>query len=95
MQDSENPSNAMTFSHLDSLVQLEPAVNLLIESVRGSIGDQHSLLFGKQILDTSLDFLYELLLDSLSVSESTVTEQESVDLQQATGMTFLYRRTPL
>lgn len=98
-QDSDTPSKAPHFSHLDSLIQLEPAVNLLIESVRGSIGDKHSLLFGKQILDTSLDFLYELLLDSLSVSESMVTEQERTDLQQATGKTFLYfsfyKRPPL
>ena len=75
-------------NHLDALLQLEPAVSVILESVRATVGDKHSHTFGKDVLNNTIDFLYELLLDSLSVSTSVVSQQENSNLQQATGKMF-------
>ncbi|XP_053405680.1 spatacsin-like isoform X2 [Mercenaria mercenaria] len=87
---SDTPAGAPYFSHVDTLLQLEPAVNLILDTIKGTIGDKHSHMFGKEVLDSSMDFLYELLLDSLAVSETVITEQENIDLQQATEKLLEY-----
>jgi hypothetical protein len=77
-------------SHLDVVQQLESAVTVILDTVRGTVGDNHSHSFGKDVLDSCIDFLYELLLDSLSVSMSVTSERENTDLQHATGIANVY-----
>lgn len=49
------------------------------------MGDKHSQIFGKQVLDVTLDFLYGLLLDGLFLKDGLTDEELIQDLKQATG----------
>lgn len=91
VQQLNSPSGAPQYSHLETAVQLNPVINLLLDSVRDTYGDKHAKIFGKQILDVSMDFLYELLLDGLTLSESLPDNEEKKDLQSATGNTCYNR----
>ena len=79
------PSWTPKFSHLDNLLQLAPALNLLLQNVRDSIPDKHARIFGRQVLDIAMDFLYGLLLDGLEVGEKITEPQEKEDINKATG----------
>ena len=50
------------------------------------MGDKLARVFAKQILDTTMDFLYGLLLDGLGLAESITESAEKEDLQRATGI---------
>jgi len=72
-------------NHLESLIQLEPAIGLILQTVEATMGDQQAQIFGKQVLDATIEFLYVLLLDGLSLLENCEDLAEKEDLQQATG----------
>ena len=57
------------------------------------MGDKHSQIFGKQVLDVTLDFLYGLLVDGLTVLEGLTDTEVIQDLTQATGNYKLKYRT--
>ena len=57
------------------------------------MGDKHSQIFGKQVLDVTLDFLYGLLVDGLTVLEGLTDTEVIQDLTQATGNYKLEYRT--
>ena len=57
------------------------------------MGDKHSQIFGKQVLDVTLDFLYGLLVDGLTVLEGLTDTEVIQDLTQATGKYKLKYRT--
>ena len=50
------------------------------------MGDKLAKVFAKQILDTTMDFLYGLLLDGLGLADSLSETPEKEDLHKATGM---------
>ncbi|WAQ97766.1 SPTCS-like protein [Mya arenaria] len=72
------------FGYLESLNQLEPALKLMLESVRSSLKDKNSQTFGKQVLDAKMEFMYELFLDGLVVLEGATDEAQRKDILQAT-----------
>ncbi|KAH3730075.1 spatacsin-like isoform X1 [Dreissena polymorpha] len=79
-----SPHEALQFGHMDSLIQLEPALHVLLQSARSTMGDKHSQIFGKQVLDVTMEFLYSLLLDGISVLEHADSEEMQRDIRQAT-----------
>ena len=81
----ESPSWTPNLSHVDHLLQLDPAFSLLLQNVRDSMGDKHAQIFGRQVLDITMDFLYGLLLDGLDVIAKVSDPQEKQDLDKATG----------
>ncbi|KAL4227664.1 Spastic paraplegia 11 (autosomal recessive) [Mactra antiquata] len=90
VQRKNSPSSAPQFSHYESIDQLNPVISLLLEAVQDTLGDKHAKIFAKQILDISMDFLYELLLDGINVSESLTDSDEKMDLQIATEKLLEY-----
>ena len=81
----DSPSWTSQNDHYDNLIQLEPALHLLLQSARGSMGDKLAQVFAKQILDTTMDFLYGLLLDGLGLAETLTDQDEKDNLHKATG----------
>ena len=49
------------------------------------MGDKLAQVFAKQILDTTMDFLYGLLLDGLGLAETLTDQDEKHNLHRATG----------
>ena len=47
--------------------------------------DKLAQIFSKQVLDTTMDFLYGLLLDGLGLADSLSECPEKEDLHKATG----------
>lgn len=82
-----SPSWSVTSSHHDNLTQLEPALQLLIETVEKNIGNQEAEGFAKKLSEILLDFLYGLLHDALNLSDSAKAsfghEDEVTDLNKA------------
>ena len=50
------------------------------------MGDKLAQVFAKQILDTTMDFLYGLLLDGLGLAETLSDQDEKDNLHKATGI---------
>ncbi|XP_021345955.1 spatacsin-like isoform X2 [Mizuhopecten yessoensis] len=69
-----SPSWSLTSNHHDNLMQLEPALQLLIETVKIHLTDKGSERFSKKLAEILLDFLYELLHDGLNLLDK---EKES------------------
>lgn len=63
------PSWTSTGSYHDNLMQLEPALKLLIQTMTDSAGDRQSVSFSKKLADITLNFLYCLLQDAVLLSE--------------------------
>lgn len=63
------PSWTSTGSYHDNLMQLEPALKLLIQTMTDSSGDRQSVSFSKKLADITLNFLYCLLQDAVLLSE--------------------------
>ncbi|XP_060065527.1 spatacsin-like [Ylistrum balloti] len=82
-----SPTWSLTTNHHDNLMQLEPALQLLIETVKVHLTDQGSERFSKKLADILLDFLYELLQDGLNlldvVQESYGHDEEIKSLNLA------------
>ena len=52
--------------------------------------DKLAQIFAKQVLDTTMDFLYGLLLDGLGLADSLSETPEKEDLHKATGRHTLF-----
>ncbi|CAC5394702.1 SPG11 [Mytilus coruscus] len=64
------PSWSFSSNHYDNIIQLQPALELLIQSVSDNLTDSQSQDFVKRLSDITLEFLYGLLSDALDVQES-------------------------
>lgn len=75
------------FSHQENLDQLEPAILLLIQSVKDNMSDQLSRQFAEQLMRITLDHLYGLLRDALDVMKRTKDDplKEKEDLTTISG----------
>ncbi|XP_069136705.1 LOW QUALITY PROTEIN: spatacsin-like [Argopecten irradians] len=62
-----SPTWSVTSNHHDNLMQLEPALQLLIDTVKLNLTDKGSERFSKKLAEILLDFLYELLHDGLNL----------------------------
>lgn len=60
-----------TGSHHDNLMQLEPALTLLIQTMADSATDRQSVSFAQKLADLTLNFLYCLLKDVVHLTETT------------------------
>ncbi|XP_076102993.1 spatacsin-like isoform X1 [Mytilus galloprovincialis] len=65
-----SPSWSFSSNHYDNIIQLQPALELLIQSISDNLTDSQSQDFVKRLSDITLEFLYGLLSDALDVQES-------------------------
>lgn len=75
------PSWITTGSHHDNLMQLEPALTLLIQTMADSATDRQSVSFAQKLADLTLNFLYCLLKDVVHLTETArVKENKDVSI---------------
>lgn len=75
------PSWITTGSHHDNLMQLEPALTLLIQTMVDSATDRQSVSFAQKLADLTLNFLYCLLKDVVHLTETArVKENKDVSI---------------
>ncbi|XP_062566288.1 spatacsin-like [Saccostrea cucullata] len=69
----------------DNLMQLEPALRLLIQTMSDNMADKQSVSFSRKLADITLTFLYKLLQDTVTLTESTKNKgnkkEEVTDLE--------------
>lgn len=82
-----SPTWSFSSSHLDNLGQLEPALNLLLQTIKENTTDSQSKNFAQKLADVTLNFLYGLMHDGLGLKENLKDkyghENEVKDLKQA------------
>ncbi|XP_056021478.1 spatacsin-like isoform X6 [Ostrea edulis] len=67
---STSPLWISSGSYRDDLMQLEPALKLLIQTMADSMGNKQSVNFARKLADITLNFLYRLLQDAVNLADS-------------------------
>ncbi|XP_046337180.2 spatacsin-like isoform X1 [Haliotis rufescens] len=80
--------------HYDSVQQLESALSFLVQAVRENVNDQQSRDFANKLLTLTLEFLYGLVHNGLSVhgglGQTQCDQQEKGDLEKAVDLLMGY-----
>ncbi|KAK3097855.1 hypothetical protein FSP39_013855 [Pinctada imbricata] len=77
-------------SYHDKFVQLEPALQLLIQTVGESPDDRPSQQFSKKVADVTLEFLYNLLRRAIDMRDLEGFSEKSEDMQKALDRILLF-----
>ncbi|XP_061172498.1 spatacsin-like [Saccostrea echinata] len=82
---SPSPAWTLGSGYHDTLMQLEPALRLLIQTMSDNMTDRQSVSFSRKLADITLTFLYRLLQDAVTLTESSKNKgsknEEVTDLE--------------